>query len=334
MSRILDNIILFIATYEKDNYLHLVFPYVERSLQDLLGENKDGPIAVSQVPENWLWTEFRGVVRAISYFHGQLGNDRFERPIRALHFDLKPANILVTNNNKLKIIDFGEAFLLPSEAQPSEPPSRYGTGDPTYQAPEIYDPDYIRELILAVDESLYGDDSATVTTTTAPLKAVLLNYDVWQLACIMLLILTYLIEGPERVAELHEERKRKPSATFFKPGSPGSPPKAVRGFIKRKWEALESKYPLNTGHIRARIFLGDVRELADQMFQVDPSKRVGSSNADARLKRIHCRFLRPWELELSKLINAELTPASDEENIFQEVKRPSRKNGSVSMSKM
>lgn len=61
-----------------------------------------------------------------------------------------------------------------------------------------------------------------------PVEAVLLSYDVWQLACITLLILIYLLKGPVDVNKLHQECKRNRkrghemelNSTFFEPGQP------------------------------------------------------------------------------------------------------------------
>lgn len=325
-SHIRDNIILFIATYKRQDNLYLVFPYVEKSLEDLLEGDESEPIDPSQAPTHWLWKEFRGVVRAMNYFHRELGRDGFEKPIGVLHFDLKPENIMVTKNNKLKIIDFGESVFIVSGNDP-EQVARYGTGDLVYQAPEVYQPDedYRQEVRQAItSSSVYG-------TSTTPLNAVLLSYDVWQLACIMLLILTWIFEGSRGVNSLHNERMHGPNNTYF---FRSTGPKGPRTFVRRKWAALEDLCSQSREYLRTLVFVGDVRELAKRMFEVNPHKRVQSDNVDARLARIDTKFSLPHDLELSRLVRKMLRmPRVRNRQSLYEVGQPSRR-GFVSMGKL
>ncbi|CAF3452419.1 unnamed protein product [Fusarium graminearum] len=90
-----------------------------------------------------------------------------------LHFDLKPANILITIDGKLKITDFGQSIIqiLGKEENMTVP---HNPGDSQYAAPES-------RPTLDYDK----DDPKDIE--------VLLNYDVWSMGCIMVEVLIHML---------------------------------------------------------------------------------------------------------------------------------------------
>ena len=55
-----------------------------------------------------------------------------------IHCDLKPANILMTKDEKLKLADFGLARQINTQSQYDEPLVLDNAGTPIYKAPEVY----------------------------------------------------------------------------------------------------------------------------------------------------------------------------------------------------
>jgi eukaryotic-like serine/threonine-protein kinase len=53
-----------------------------------------------------------------------------------IHRDLKPENVLITKDNKVKVIDFGIAQLLTEQPDPHAPAKQHIIGTPVYMSPE------------------------------------------------------------------------------------------------------------------------------------------------------------------------------------------------------
>lgn len=177
------NIVTLLTCYTWRNEMHFVFPYIESDLSKLLRQesmNSTSPWLRDQaLPENKLWTEMVGVASALSAIHTKIRNpfERVPGRVFACHFDLKPANILVTAKGKLKIGDFGHSHIQIVAAE-GQPKIHYNGGDPRYAAPES------QWETVQTDEWLepHKDGGAPA-----------LKYDVWSLACIMTEVLIYLL---------------------------------------------------------------------------------------------------------------------------------------------
>ncbi len=122
---------IYEAGEDEQHNLYLVFEYVSGQLLATVMQSK-GMMSVKHVLDY-----LKPVIEAISYA---------ER-LNILHCDIKPANILINDNNVAKIMDFGIARVL-SERQ-SKTDGFFGT--PRYMPPE-----YISEQIVTASNDAYA----------------------------------------------------------------------------------------------------------------------------------------------------------------------------------
>jgi hypothetical protein len=109
------NVISLVDTYSTRSQLCLVMDYVEGvSLEYLVRE-------AGKLPEGVCCGLFRQLVEALAYIHGK----------GIAHRDVKASNIIVNEDYKLKLIDFGFA------QQVAGLDSRLLCGTPSYMAPEL-----------------------------------------------------------------------------------------------------------------------------------------------------------------------------------------------------
>eukprot|EP00058_Branchiostoma_floridae_P005103 XP_002590591.1 hypothetical protein BRAFLDRAFT_123616 [Branchiostoma floridae] len=108
------NVIAFHSFFEDTLHFYLVMEYCCRSLDDML---KEKPVVGDSEAKFW----FRQIVEGTSYLHA----------MEIVHGDLKPRNILLTEDMEVKIADFGIATNL------ADGKSSKIRGTPTYIAPEV-----------------------------------------------------------------------------------------------------------------------------------------------------------------------------------------------------
>src|SRR5665213_28172 len=106
-----DSIIGYITNFKQDGILYLVMEYCEKG--NLYDGNKAKILNANQIIDY-----IKQVALAIAYAH--------EKDI--IHHDIKPANILITENDKIKVADFGIA--------------NTGGGTRPYMCPESFDYEY------------------------------------------------------------------------------------------------------------------------------------------------------------------------------------------------
>ncbi|XEU97478.1 hypothetical protein FSHL1_002764 [Fusarium sambucinum] len=196
-----DNMITLLFAYKWKDQIHFLFPFIDMNLDQVLRHIKC-PRNLSprlgreeQLIEHWLWREMKGVCYALSVFHKMMKDpfDDNKGIVIGLHFDLKPANILVTTDGKLKITDFGQSIIqILGKGDDMTVP--HNPGDSRYAAPES-------RPTLDYDK----DDPEDIQ--------VLLNYDVWSLGCIMVEVLINIL-GPPTLEAFDQELAEEKNAGF------------------------------------------------------------------------------------------------------------------------
>lgn len=130
--------------------------------------------------DHWLWENLEGVIKGLEFIHNPT-----EELIGA-HFDLKPANILVDEDGKLIITDFGLAIIRGQDPRQSSFTKGY-PGTLAYQPPDSRD--------VAPNDT--GDRQRWSRA-----------YDIWSLGCIMTEVIIYILEGavgPKTLTDFDEE---------------------------------------------------------------------------------------------------------------------------------
>jgi cell division cycle 2-like protein len=215
-----------------DMKVFIVMEYIEHNLKDFMHAMKQ-PFSQSEVK----CLMFQ-LIDGVKYMHDNW----------VLHRDLKLSNILLNNNGKVKICDFGMAH------QYNEMPIKYTNEVVTlwYRAPEL----------------LLGGTKYSTTV------------DIWSLGCIMGELLTKepLFPGKSEIDQID---------TIFKMlGTPNSKtwPDFVklwgRGckFVKQPFNKLREKFP-TTGFVAKPILSAQGFDLLNRLLTYDPQKHINAEDA-------------------------------------------------------
>ncbi|KAM6516860.1 hypothetical protein FSOLCH5_007803 [Fusarium solani] len=271
-----DNIVTLLTCYNWRDEMHFVFPYIETDLKRLLDGNLDSMDTMAslfhnsqELPENKLWNEMVGVTQALKAIHTEMKNpfedDQGEERVLACHFDLKPANILITGDGKLKIGDFGHSHIqIVKIGETAE--VDYRGGDPMYAAPESQLPIEQTQEFLQL-----GEDG----------NAPAIKYDVWSLACIMVEVLVRLL-SPQR-SQLPLKRFREKLAECQRGGLYKCQFFNEHGVKNCVREAIAGLRDEGLAESAINQYMSAIRSLLLDMFQHDNNSRPSSQDVLFRL---------------------------------------------------
>jgi serine/threonine protein kinase len=190
--------------------LSLVFDYHDFDLQKILfsteGTREERlpnptksrtPLPRSKL-NDWLWIGLLDIFDAVAAVH-EPGAESSQRDRnkgwRGAHFDIKPANIIVTSTGQFLLADFGLAYLKDMSNDASQTNYTTISGTPMYAPPPgIYSQPKPEDPMNPKDQAWWRRD-----------------YDVWSLACVASEVLAFIIDMDENdnpakfLAERQEE---------------------------------------------------------------------------------------------------------------------------------
>ncbi|PNP84163.1 hypothetical protein FNYG_02851 [Fusarium nygamai] len=276
-----DNIITLMACYKWKDSMHFLFPFIQANLSNVLrnSNNKcpghlrekltEGDILV----DHWLWKEIEGVSRALSAFHNEMKNPfkDVKGNVVALHFDLKPANILVTDDRKLKITDFGQSIIQIIDNDRAKDLPHNTSGNPRYEPPEA------RPSSQHLTKS--SDDELMVS----------LNYDVWSLGCIMVEVLIHLLGKDLHAFDMAlaglKQTDEEPSV--LKSGRFFEEPNGLKQCVKDSFETFENEFRNDSAQAE---YMKDVVSLLRHMLDDNKKTRAYSSTVTQKLDQARAKF--------------------------------------------
>ena len=166
------HIVRMLKAYKHGDTFNIIFPLAKTNLDRILrdrelgfDESTQGPIEACSA-----WGQVLGVAEALEKIGGPTGSTfifgpRTQQQFRGVHFDLKPANILIDDDDNWIVSDFGQAVFRDAMDSSSRVPPIGGTD--AYAPPEIdgRDEEFTR------------------------------RYDIWSLGCIILEVTAFVVWG-------------------------------------------------------------------------------------------------------------------------------------------
>lgn len=229
------------------------------------------------LPElNPVWNQFSGVAKAlhriISY---DVSDPTSDGSFYGFHFDLKPENVLVQDDNTFVISDFGQATFKKVGGTSSRVIGNGGTD--AFAPPEI--------------DNLDTKQSG--------------KYDIWSLGCILVEIATFVALGRNGLFKLDRIRHTKLSHSnkeddrFFE-SVPGTAGFRMKPAISSWITSLPSSPQIRAG--RSRQFMDEIVVLAQKMLTIDVEKRIPSSETTRVMRDILQKYQRDPVAPIARVV--------------------------------
>ncbi|KAJ4302792.1 hypothetical protein N0V90_001683 [Kalmusia sp. IMI 367209] len=177
-----EHLVKILSAYKLGDVYNLVFPLAEANLHRYLRDPQYRAFRGARcIVGHSVWKQLLGLAEGlykVQHFHEDVISSTDSK--FGYHFDLKPANILVEEGERLIITDFGQSFFKAANDVTDSRVSGMG-GTEAYAPPEL------------------NDQSLGLNR----------RYDIWSLGCIFLEVLVYVLTGTDGLLELDRSRVSK-----------------------------------------------------------------------------------------------------------------------------
>ena len=288
-----DNIAITKASLEWGNTYSLFFDLANCNLWEYFME--DANTVRSLEEKRKVFSRTIGIAGALAYLHDELYLASTNEQLQCYHLDLKPQNILVfgtTGKQIWKISDFGISQIkrIPPNKSHTESEHHIAFLDKIFQSKKSDE-----NPSSGVDNSRYG---GTYAAPEAKEKSgtVTRRSDVWSLACVITLVLTFLDNGPQGITQFQKSRARDRSHDWFFDSTalePGSEIKEILHVSVSTWLDTLNEKALGRDKSEANATKMATELLESKMFLQDQEKRLSAKDVERELRIIQSSFTEP-----------------------------------------
>lgn len=276
------------ASLERGNTYSLFFDLAERNLWQHFMEKRD-PVKTLEERKR-VFGRTCGLAGALAHLHEGLKLYNTNISLHCYHLDLKPQNILVfgTGDDQIwKISDFGMSQIKQIHPKESRGELKHHLLDRIFQSTK---PD--EDPSSGVDNSRYG---GTYAAPEAKKKSdtVTRKSDVWSLACVITLVITYLHDPSHGIEEFQRRRASNRSQDwFFDPEAPkeGSDNSDILHDSVAKWLKKLKSRASERDEQEARAITSTIDLLRNKIFLRDEEKRLSAKQVEDELETLEYSF--------------------------------------------
>jgi len=254
------NIVNLIEVVNSENVLYLILEYMPHgSLAK--GGNRIKKIGSNDGEKDLLRVYMRHMVSGLAYLHSQ----------RICHSDIKPENILIGENNTLKLADFGLSKYI-GHGQSSKV-FQEKDGTPAFTAPECFSDD-------ALKFSMYPTDIWALGVTLYQLKYGFLPFWSEDTETLMDIIVSEPVKFP--MSEKDKDFKDLIKALLHK-----NPSKRIKmlELCQHPWVTARGKYPsLENSYIRNLVTMREQRAAVSTLINISSNSTKEDSDMESEAK--------------------------------------------------
>ena len=306
------NIVTTKASLEWGETYSLFFDLAKCSLWDYFMDKNNEDMLNTLEEKKKVFSRTIGLAGALHYLHDELKLDSTNERLQCYHLDLKPQNILVfgTSGHEIwKISDFGISQIKrisPNKSQSAA--EHHGSFLKMFQPKE---PD--EDPSSGVDNARYGGTYAAPEAREKS-DTVTRKSDVWSLACVITLVLTFLHDPSRGIAQFQKSRSRDRSHDWFfdsKALKPGSETKEILHVSVSDWLARLNDEASRRDESEARATKMATNLLKTHMFLKNQEDRLTAKDVERELEKIQASFT-----ELSESRSEPITPRHGWRSVF------------------